>query len=595
MNTCPTIRSSTCCPSDNANIYGYKVGDNTTPPPPVITCPSNFNAWTTDGEYIIPDFTQSVEICAACQEREDLTITQEPPAGTVITALGGVIIVITVTDTYGQTATCSFTITINEPPNDSGGGGGGGGTIPTLPPWIYAPYLFAYWSANDTLCDPDVVDEGFPCFRRTDLSRYFGNASPHDLTNGGGGLYSTVETPLDGFPASPGPIFHRGSFYSNNASNGYFYHADGTAIRLLGTSFTMQTFFKLVALDPMESWQVAGKFSGLGYRILVRRPDSSATYTVTAELDNGTEILTIPAQPFTLEDWIYVVMVFDATLGQLRLYIDGIPVGMDTSAGFTLVGEASQFRIGSGTAGATDVLSCWNLNDTSWEDSVGGRHLTETGTINSVAGKLGNAASFPITTGGKLSYAADTDLGLVGTDFSIRAWMRVPSALSNPGQIIGRHSSAVGWRLRITGPNAPYQLDFNLEAATLAAASTLAANTWYHVVVTYKLSTQALRIYLNAALDNSGVVAAQTLAAANFFIGPESNFVGPVEIDEVAIFTKELSGAEITADYNGGTGTGCTTTPSTAEIYTDEIGIWLQAWSDARVAEQYAIMQPYLT
>lgn len=117
MSTCPTIRSSTCCPSDNANIYGYNVGDNTTPPPPTVICPDDFNGWTTDGEYEVPDFTESIEVCAFCQDRSDLIITQEPPAGTIVTAQGSVTILITITDTYGQIVTCSFIITINDPPH----------------------------------------------------------------------------------------------------------------------------------------------------------------------------------------------------------------------------------------------------------------------------------------------------------------------------------------------------------------------------------------------------------------------------------------------------------------------------------------------
>lgn len=586
MSTCPTIRSSTCCPSDNADIYGYNVGDNATPPPPTVVCPVDFNGWTTDGEYEIPDFTESIEVCAFCQEREDLIITQEPPAGTIVTAQGNVTILITVTDTYGQIVTCSFIITVNDPP-----GTDTDNQTPTFPPWIYTPFLFVYWSANDTLCSPDIVDEGSPCFRRRDLSEFFGNTSPRILTNGGGAGYSTVETPLDGFPSSPGPIFNRGSFASNNDATGYLYRADDTALRLVGISFTVAAFFKLTAIDAMESWQVAGKFSTLGYRIIVRRPDTSTIYTVTAEIDNGSDLLTVPAQPFALGDWIWVVMVFDATAGQLRLYVDGVPRGTDTIAGFALTGEASQFRIGSGTSGGTDVLACWPLDNTAWEDSVGGRHLTSSGIPTSVAGKISNALRGDWV--GRAEYPDDAALRLLGTDFSFRFWLR-----SNGGGEMAavRKDGSYQFGVNLSGPNMVASFRAGASFAAQNSATTLTLLTWHHIVWTYKSSTQTLKLYINGVLDTTfagvSIVSAANPFQVSYSIIESDAFIS---VDELAIFTEELSGAEVTADYNGGTGTSCPSVASTANVYTDEIGIWLQAWSDARVAEQYAIMEPYLT
>jgi hypothetical protein len=595
MSTCPEIRTSTCCPSDGADIYDYLAGDNTTPPLPIVTCPADFNAWMTDDEYIIPDFTSFIEICAACQDREDLTITQEPPAGTIITAIGTVTIIITVTDPFGQVVTCSFIITINRPPrlNDDDDDDS---SIPTFPPWVYSPFLFAYWSANDTLCQPAVVDEGYPCFRRTDLSVFFGNASPRHVTNAGGGLYSS-ETPLLGFPNSPGPIFNYGSLASNNSATGYWYRADDATLRLIGASFTLRAFYKLAAMDAGESWQIAGKYDTVGYRIIIRRPTSDAIYTVTAELDNGATLLTVPAQPFTLNEWTYIAMAFDAAIGQLRFYMDGDLFGTDTSTGFVLTGEASQFRIGSGAiAGDPDVLSCFKLDDTSWEDSVGGRHLTATGTAQNVAGKISNAASFPQATGGRLSYGADSAFGVMGTDFSIRAWVRISSAASNPGQIIGKHNPGSGWKLNITGPAAPYTPSFTINGSTISfGAPSLSANTWYHIVATYKLGTTTARLYVDGVQIATGGLIAPTLSVSDFYIGIENSAVGPVQIDEVVIWDKELSAAKVVTDYNSGTGTSCPSNAAAADVYIDEVGLWLQAWSDARVADDYAIMEPYLT
>lgn len=596
MSDCPTIRSSVCCPSDNANTYGYKVGDNTAPPHPIITCPGDFNGWTTDGEYEVPDFTGSIEICAYCQEREDLIITQEPPAGTIVTAYGGITIVITVTDTYGQTATCSFIITINEPPGSGSGGGGGSGTTPTIPPWVYTPFLFAYWSANDTLCDE--LDDEFPCFFRSDLSAFLGNPSPHHLTNGGGGLYSSL-SPIDGFPVSPGPIFNRGSFASNNATDGYFYHADNTAMRLLGKSFTVRGFFRLVALDAMESWQVVGKFSTLGYRIIVHRPDASAVYTVTAEIDNGTSLLTVPAQPFTLGDWIYFAMAFDATLGQLRFYIDGLPAGTDTLTGFALAGEASQFSIGSSSAGSAigiNALACWTLNDTNWRDSINGYHLTAGGSPSSIAGHINNAAQ--LTGSANLSAFDATALRLNGTDFTVRLWIRIPvvPAPGTTAAYLHKWAGNKGWSFGIEsdGVTIGWWHRFNSGVYSSSGGNAHPIGAWHHVLFTWVNATSTFSQYVNnvlvASTGSLSSPAADGLAEL-IMSRPSAN----IDIDEAAIWTRALSAGERATDYNGGTGTSCPSVASTADIYSDEIGIWLQAWSDARVAADYAIMEPFLT
>lgn len=204
--------------------------------------------------------------------------------------------------------------------------------------------------------------------------------------------------------------------------------------------------------------------------------------------------------------------------------------------------------------GSSSAFACWTLNNNSWLDSVGGRHLLENGVVNSVAGKIGNAAEFPQPNGGQLSNI-DPVLGMVDADFSVRAWVRIPSASSSPGQIIGRKSNLAGWAIRIIGPTAPFTWDVHLNNVTLSGGTALLANTWYHLVFTYKVSTNTLNLYLNGVLDATAVRDAPTLATDDFVIGLQDT--GPVQVDEVVIWTKELTGVEITTDYNAGTGTSC--------------------------------------
>ncbi len=84
--------------------------------PPVMTCPANQEvALSENCELLLPNFIDAASITDHCTDLENLLITQDPPAGTLLTDSGAVeTITINATDEAGNQAACSFNLIVND-------------------------------------------------------------------------------------------------------------------------------------------------------------------------------------------------------------------------------------------------------------------------------------------------------------------------------------------------------------------------------------------------------------------------------------------------------------------------------------------------
>jgi len=79
---------------------------------PVIVCPADQNVdWDPNGTYTLPDYVLTNEVSATDNCTENLIITQNPSAGTVL-GVGITIISFETTDDSGNTITCSFELDV---------------------------------------------------------------------------------------------------------------------------------------------------------------------------------------------------------------------------------------------------------------------------------------------------------------------------------------------------------------------------------------------------------------------------------------------------------------------------------------------------
>jgi hypothetical protein len=88
-------------------------------------------------------------------------------------------------------------------------------------------------------------------------------------------------------------------------------------------------------------------------------------------------------------------------------------------------------------------------------------------------------------------------------------------------------------------------------------------NSWHHIVVTYSGNelTTGIKIYVNGSSQTFTVLASNSIVGYNmthtqpFTIGEyASGYRQPGKFDEVCLYNRALTQAEITDRYNGGTG-----------------------------------------
>ena len=170
-------------------------------------------------------------------------------------------------------------------------------------------------------------------------------------------------------------------------------------------------------------------------------------------------------------------------------------------------------------------------------------------------------------------------LQLTGS-MTVSAWVNSAAFPVDDAAIVSKRASGeIGYQLDTTVDRGPRTIGFKLTNSSGGnmfryGATTLQANTWYYVTGVYDAATSALHVYLNGQLDDGTLVgtvtATQQNSSANVNIGRRptgSNFNFNGRIDDVRIYNRALTPAEIQTDMNtpvaGGAGD---TTPPTVAI-----------------------------
>lgn len=223
----------------------------------------------------------------------------------------------------------------------------------------------------------------------------------------------------------------------------------------------------------------------------------------------------------------------------------------------------------------TNLISYYALDETS--GSIVDSHGTNTGTTSGTvtqnqAGKLGQSINL---NGGFVDTGNITALN--GVDkLSAFMWMKMPTVTTDntliakwdyatQGGFAFQTGDGSGIECKLTFFYAKSLTDTGSNKANVTSGLNMAANTWYHVGFVYDgtQSTDAtkLKIYLNASskaltFSSSPPTALQspsaTLKIGKFGGSLPRLFTG--NLDEVGIWTRALSDAEVTSLYNSGSG-----------------------------------------
>jgi hypothetical protein len=265
--------------------------------------------------------------------------------------------------------------------------------------------------------------------------------------------------------------------------------------------------------------------------------------------------------------------------------------GIGTAIPFSLArqlnaGDTIDFTVGYGTDGRFDYdstglaatitpIPCvvppsgmvsWWAGDGNALDIQGANNGIMAGGAAFGSGEVGQA--FSLTNSGYVDVPESVTLQLASA-ITIDAWV-YRNALDNTFQtIVKKADISHGYSLELedgTGRVIFFIFSHNSGAyGWVRATSTtvLQANTWYHIAGTFDGSL--LRIYVNATLENTGTPFSNTIdwAYGDLNIGTDPSNLGDPRrywnglIDEVEIFNRALSDAEIASLYNAGSAGKC--------------------------------------
>ena len=295
------------------------------------------------------------------------------------------------------------------------------------------------------------------------------------------------------------------------------------------------------------------------------------------------------AGTISTDTWYHFALTRTASDNTWRMYVNGVIDGGATyDDGGTVPNEANGTNIYLAEGAYNNVEG--NIDEVAIFDSVvSAATLYNGGAPNDISGlnpvayyKMGEGAIFPqipnemayskqsMNFDGAADYVTMGDvLDQDNADaFSISAWINLSSASSHK-IIVSKMSSSSsynyrGWNLAI---NSSMKIFFGLRGASSSSEITAVGNTtlstgvWYHIGATYDGSSlnSGVEVYLNGSLDTptqsgsiSGSMSTTGITGLNIGSRDTTSLPFPGNIDEVAIFSSELTSGNITTIYNNG-------------------------------------------
>lgn len=204
-----------------------------------------------------------------------------------------------------------------------------------------------------------------------------------------------------------------------------------------------------------------------------------------------------------------------------------------------------------------NLVSWWPLDETTGtrNDAHGTNHLTDNNTVGYAAGKHSNGADFEFSSAEYLSItnAAQTGLGFNGSTWSLSYWIKKES--DTDGVSFGKgNSGQVTFYIQhdVSGTSVRFA---NSSETAFDWTSSESAGTWYHYVFVYDSGT--LTLYKDGSSLGNKSVGTLTASSAYFSVGMvekyASNYIDGV-LDEVGVWSRAITGSEVTELYNSGNG-----------------------------------------
>jgi hypothetical protein len=207
---------------------------------------------------------------------------------------------------------------------------------------------------------------------------------------------------------------------------------------------------------------------------------------------------------------------------------------------------------------ASNPIAYFRLEDSSGIAEVGGAGFRPIGgvAVSSSCAPIKIAGNQCVALNGKDAWVATTQTGGIANAATIMAWVNLAVLPSNSTHILyvaGESQSGNDLDLQFEGDNAIKfftagggSLDYKPNPASLV-------NQWHMIVVTMDVAAKSRAIYWDGAPVNSDQDPGKPNKTSAFSIGESTVFTGRFfngSIDEVALWNRALSAAEVAAIYN---------------------------------------------
>lgn len=223
----------------------------------------------------------------------------------------------------------------------------------------------------------------------------------------------------------------------------------------------------------------------------------------------------------------------------------------------------------------------WKLDETSgtrYDSTANDNDLTDNNSVLYGTGKQSNAADFELSNSEYLSIADNAYLSFGDEDFSIVAWVKLESSTEYGGIATKYDYGNADREYTLYYNNSNTKFAFGVSgdgtASTHVTANTFGAAslaTWYFVAAYHDATANKIGISVNAgAFDTANHTAGCNDNVSTFLLGGVLSSSAHAQkldglLDEVGVWNRVLSAAEIGLLYNGGSGT---TYPLPQEMYT---------------------------
>jgi hypothetical protein len=204
-------------------------------------------------------------------------------------------------------------------------------------------------------------------------------------------------------------------------------------------------------------------------------------------------------------------------------------------------------------------------------DQTGTNILTNTGTVVTGAGKVGNAAVLDNPLAKYFSHADNAALSMgTGVQPTFAVWIK-PSSVTGVQVIVSK------WQ---TSPNFEYILYMNgttlnwiasntgTGGTAVASDTTIRINEWFFVTFGWDGTNEWVQVN-NGVKNTFGVATGIVNQSATFYLGVNGDITGGFSglIDDTALWKRTLGSSELTALYNAGNGVDyCSSTVSTTNL-----------------------------